>query len=153
MSNNNVPRPPRRRSTRRVSLSLDRSGGANPDDADGADINLIMANYKKTGVMPAVAMQNPLYGDFTFGDDLHEMRTAMFEAEDRFNKLPSAVRSAANNDWGQFLDLFNTEEGQKTLTSAGLIVSANPENPEPPTFSTPPPSSTTTTNTPTETDE
>ncbi len=129
---------PSQRATPRVGLSLDRSGGANPDDAAAADINTIVAHYKKHGVMPAVALQNPLYGDFTFGDDLHEMRNAMFEAENRFNQLPSAVRAAANNDWAQFVDLFDTEDGQQTLIDAGLIISENPENPQPPSFSTPP---------------
>lgn len=141
----NDPRPPRR-STPRVSLSLDRSGGANPDDAAGADINLIVAHFKKHGVMPAVATQNPLYGDFTFGDDLHEMRTAMFEAEVRFNNLPSQVRTAADNDWGTFVDMFDDPIQQQTLIDAGLIVSDNPENPQEKTFSTPPsPAPTTTT--------
>lgn len=113
---------PRQRSTPRVGLSLDQSGGANQADGPATDINSIVAQYRKSGTLPNVAKQNPLYGDFTFGNDLHEIRTAMFEAEDRFMDLPASVREASEHDWVQFLALFDTEDGQKTLTDAGLII-------------------------------
>jgi len=135
------PTPRRKRSTKRVSLSLDRSGGANPADAPGADINTIVAQYKKHGTLPNVAKLNPLYGDFTFGEDLQTIRIAMDEASDRFDNLPADIRSAADNDWGKFIEMFNDPDQKELLQNAGLIISENPDTaktppnppPQPPT--------------------
>lgn len=119
----------------RHALYLDRSGGANPADAAGADINQIIAVYRKTGTLPNVALSNPLYGDFTFPDDIHSMREAVSQAEDRFDRLPSSVRSLCDNDWVQFLDRFNDPEGRASLEAAGLQIGDVPPTPEvlPPT--------------------
>lgn len=119
----------------RNGLKLNRLKGANQTDGPSADINSIIAQFKKTGTMPSVPRRNPLYGDFTFGDDIHEVREAIFEAEDRFSELPSAVRAAAQNDWGQFLKMFNDPEQQKILEEAGLKITDTPipNNSPPPT--------------------
>ncbi len=107
---------------RRVALALDTSGGANAADADGSDINKIMATFKKTGTLPNVGRTNPLYGDFTFPEDIHSVREAVERAGDRFMDLPADVRSVCENDWVQFYELFKTEEGRAKLTEAGLQI-------------------------------
>ncbi len=120
----------------RVSLSLDRSGGANPADAAGTNINSLVANFKKTGTMPNVQLQNPLYGDFTFPtDDIHQIREAVHQAEARFMQLPADVRTLAQNDWVEFLTLYNNPESRELLIKAGLIVTNKPPIEEPPTTS------------------
>lgn len=126
--------PPRQRAGKRVSLSLDRSGGANPADAPGADINQIVAKYRKHGTLPTVRRGNPLYGDFTLPTDIHSVREAMQAAEDRFGELPAEVRTLAKNDWVTFLELMNEPEGREKLTKAGLTITNTPLNPEPATI-------------------
>lgn len=118
--------PPRQRSTQRSALSLDASKGANQDDAAGADINTIVAQYKRHGTLPAVQLRNPLYGDFTLPEDIHGAREAMLQAEERFAELPASVRTDANNDWVTFLEMFNTDEGRQSLSDHGLIVIDTP---------------------------
>ncbi len=136
---------------RRVALALDTSGGANPADADGTDINKIMAKFKKTGTLPNVAQKNPLYGDFTFPEDIHSVREAVERAEDRFMDLPADVRSVCKNDWVQFYELFKTTEGQEILTEAGLEINDSTITTSPETSETPDPTETeTTVETPTE---
>lgn len=115
----------------RVALFLDRSGGANPADAAGVNINKIMAVFKKTGTLPNVQLSNPLYGDFTNPEDIHSIREAVHEAEDRFAELPAKVRALCENDWVQFLERFDDPDGQKTLLDAGLTIG-------PPPVTTPP---------------
>ncbi len=112
---------------RSAAITLDTKGGANPADADGADINKIMAKFKKTGTLPNVGLKNPLYGDFTFPEDIHSVREAVERAEDRFMDLPADVRSVCDNDWVQFYELFKTEEGQTVLTEAGLKITDKPD--------------------------
>lgn len=115
------PAPPGR-ATPRVSLTLDRSGGANPTDAIGNDLVDIVARYRKTGELPHVKAHNPLYGDFTFTGDLHDIREAIENAEDNFMDLPSKIRTLADNDWVTFLEMFHDPTQQKILEEAGLQI-------------------------------
>lgn len=117
------------RPVERVSLSLDRSGGADPSQAAASDISTIVAQYKKNGTMPAVTLRTPLYGDFRGPEDLHEMREKVFDAQDRFLEFPAEVRDLCNNDMVQFLQLMETEEGQAELINAGLEIIETPSEP------------------------
>lgn len=141
-------RRPRRRP--RKGLKLNTRKGANQADKQGADVNTIVAQYRKSGTMPRVGLKNPLYGDFTFPEDIHEQREAMFRAEDRFMDLPSAVRAKADNDWVKFLTMFEDPEKRSWLETAGLVIS---DNSEPETDSPPPPSPGTPTPPPVKTDD
>lgn len=116
---------------RSSALTLDTNGGANSADADGVNINKIMAKFKKHGTLPRVNTQNPLYGDFTFPEDIHSVREAVHQAEDRFMDLPADVRSVCENDWVNFYELFSTPEGRETLTEAGLQIGTTPIEPQP----------------------
>lgn len=106
---------------RRSSLSLDRSGGANRADAAATDIKTIMAQWKHHGTMPAIQLSNPLYGDHTGPDNLHDTWLAVQAAQDRFNLLPMSVRNVAHTPQG-FLDLLDTEDGRQRLVDAGLQI-------------------------------
>ncbi len=136
-----TPRPPRRRATKRVALSLDASKGASQDDAAAADINSIAAQYFRHGTLPNVRLGNPLYGDFQPPDDLQSVIERSYKAEDRFKELPAQVRSAADNDWLKFLDMFKDDSQRELLVDAGLIIETAPEpTPEPTPAPTPTPS-------------
>lgn len=118
-------------------------GGARQEDRLTADINTIVAQYQRSGTMPAVARSSPLYGDFSeIGDDLQSL-TEMFDAAaDRFGELPSGVRSAASNDYRTFLSMYDDRDGRQVLLDAGLVIvdaepTAAPSSP-PPTSPAPP---------------
>lgn len=130
--------PPRTRAGRRVSLSLNTDGGANQDDREGADINAIVGQYRRSGTLPAVQLQNPLFGDFTFSNDLMDQREAMEKAEDRFAELPAAVRTAAENDYVKFLAMFEDPTQLEFLKEQGLVV-VDPALPTPDPAPAPPP--------------
>lgn len=129
--------PKRKRAVPRVAQYLNTDGGANPADSKGVNINTLVAQYKKTGTLPNVGLANPLYGDFTFPDDIHSMREAVYAAEERFNQLPADVRSAADNDWVRFVEMFNDPAEQALLETAGLQITDKPVIPN----NSPPPES------------
>lgn len=133
---------PRGRSTTRTARSLNDAKGANQDDRHGTDINKIVAQYAKNGTLPIVNRGTPLYGDFTTPSDIHSVREAVHQAEDRFDQLPAAVRTAASNDWVTFLEMFNDEEGLTELKDAGLQItdatSTSPASTDPIPPATPP---------------
>lgn len=108
--------------TRRVPAVVSGKGGANKDDLAGADINKIVAQYRKNGTLPRVNPSKPLYGDFTGPSDLQAQLEAVQDAHDRFMELPADVRSAADNSPVRFLEMFDNEAERDLLTSAGLIV-------------------------------
>lgn len=128
---------PREREGRRVSVSLPVEGGAVQEDRAGADINTIVAQYKRHGTLPRIQIGEALYGDFTFSEDLHEVVSRIEMAEDRFAQLPASVRSAADNDWVRFDEMTRTPEGLRELEQAGLVLT-DPVPPSP-ASATPPP--------------
>lgn len=113
--------PPSRRAVPRLALTLDTKGGANPADAAAADINTIVAQYKKYGTIPNINRPNALFGDFTASEDIHEMREIVNEAQERFEQLPADVRTLANNDMAKFVHMFSEPEGREALEAAGLL--------------------------------
>lgn len=119
------------RAGRRVSLSLDRSGGANPADAAGANINRIVAQYRANGTLPNIGLGDPLYGDFTTPTDLQDALDLVEVVTERFEQLPADVRSAAHNNPVQLLDMVQTEAGREVLQAAGLIITTPPQNETP----------------------
>lgn len=110
-------------------LSLDAAGGANPADAPGLEINSIMAQFQKHGTLPAISLPAPIYGDFTFPEDINSVREAVEQAEDRFMELPASVRTAAGNDWVKFFSMLRTDESLQVLTDAGLELFDSPPPP------------------------
>ncbi len=138
----------RTRSTTRTARTLDTSKGANQADAKATNVNALVAQFQKHGTLPNVAQKNPLYGDYTFPEDIHSMREAVYEAEQRFKELPSAVRALSNHDWVEFLERFENPEAREELLDAGLRVEI-PETTIPNTTTTTTPTTETPETTPT----
>jgi len=59
------------------------------------------------------------------------MREAVFQAEDRFNRLPADVRTLCDNDWVQFMDRFDDPEARQGMVDVGLLVQDMEPTPEP----------------------
>lgn len=96
---------------------------------DECDINLIMARYRKTGVLPESALSAAArYGDFSQVPDFMEMRHKIIAAEEVFAALPAEVRKQFNNDPGAFIDAADTVEGRALMVKLGL----GPEAPSSP---------------------
>lgn len=68
------------------------------------DINTIMANYQKTGVLPTREGE-PFYADFTvLPSDLMGTLRNFADAEEAFMRLPAVVRKEFDNDPHQFIE-------------------------------------------------
>ena len=73
---------------------------------DDADINKILARFKKTGVVTHLSKYQAHYGDLT-GDSLQEAIQRVELAHEIFNDLPSEIRSEFNQDPAAYLDFVN----------------------------------------------
>ncbi len=111
------------------------------------NINTIMKRFRKTGALPPVAGNEPVYGDFSGTEDFQSAQNRIIEAQEQFDALPSHIRTRFGNDPGQLLDFLAVPENLDAAVELGLVSlpvvddSIEPDkapeaSPEPPT---PPP--------------
>lgn len=112
----------------RVSLSLSTEGGADQSHRDLVDINSVIARFRATGMLDHVSRRQPLYADVSDAADLHTQLNRVRLAEARFAALPARVRSVANNDPVQFLEMLADEHGTQLLVDAGLQIEPEGES-------------------------
>ena len=129
MTDELTPPEPRRARRRSQHKQRDYTSKTSTDDLAGADINKIVAQYRKNGTLPRVNNQNPLFGDFTGPSDLQEQMETVQAATDRYMELPADVRNVSNNDPVRFLEMFDSPEQRVLLESAGLSI-RTPEEPQ-----------------------
>lgn len=97
-------------------------------EKDETDINVIMANYKQTGVM-APELRTPVYGDFSAEIELRDALDLVQEANESFARLPAAVRAMAQNSPLEFERMMASEGGVAALKAVGLEMA--PPKPDP----------------------
>lgn len=89
--------------------------------ADECDINVLMAQYEKTGVINHFNDGTPQYLDITeMPDDLMGSLAVMKEAESAFMRLPAGVRKEFDNDPLQFVEYATDPNNLDTLREWGL---------------------------------
>ncbi|QCQ85035.1 internal scaffolding protein [Blackfly microvirus SF02] len=95
------------------------------------DINTIMAQYEKTGVISHVNNGQPQYLDVTDVPDLAQAIEVVKSAEAAFMRLPASVRREFDNDPVQFVDYVQNaqESDRERLREWGLIPPLPPEKP------------------------
>ena len=88
--------------------------------AKEADINNIMAQYVKTGLMPQGHVK-PSYGDFSSGDDFRSVMDRILIAEAEFGRLPSDIRKRFLNDPAELLNFLSDPNNEEEAITLGLI--------------------------------
>lgn len=91
--------------------------------AADADINTIMARYKKTGMLPQDQRQ-PVYVDNWDAPDLMTAMNVLNMAQDAFLRLPAKVRKEFDHDPVEFVKFAENPENIGKLREWGL---ADPE--------------------------
>lgn len=85
-----------------------------------SDVNRIVAQYDKTGMLPQVTVQG-LFVDVSEAGDYRTALDRVREADRVFNRLPAPARLAFDNDPAVFLDAFQSDEGMAQLRKLGLV--------------------------------
>lgn len=85
------------------------------------DINTILKQYQKTGIITHINNQQPLYTDLPSDIDFQQSLEILNRAEDAFASLPSKVRDHFNNSPQEFLEAFKDPRQRDYLTEMGLI--------------------------------
>lgn len=93
------------------------------------DINNIIHNYDKTGLINHVSSSTAQYGDFTGINEYQQALHVIMHADEAFSGLPSDVRKRFENDPGKFFEFATNPDNHDELVEMGL---ATPEfTPEP----------------------
>lgn len=85
-----------------------------------ADINHIMAQYEKTGLLTHLNKHQGNYGDFTNAVDYHTAINMVQEAEEMFLTIPAKIRAKFQNDPAEFLHFVQNPENLTEMQEMGL---------------------------------
>jgi len=100
------------------------------------DINNILKQYQKTGLITHIANSRPTYTDLPSDMDYQQSMNTMLRAEEAFAALPSTVRDRYGNDPLRFLGAFGDPSQLAYLREMGLlrpeVAEALPEPVRPP---------------------
>lgn len=110
-------------------------------EKDSADINVLLARYDKTGVLPVNPIEG-LYLDVSQMQDYRESLDQVNLAGEFFKALPAKIRADFDNDPSQFLDFAVVPENRPKLEEYGLVATARPPAEETPPATPPRPPAT-----------
>jgi len=89
---------------------------------DSCDINKVMANYAKTGLVPVHADQVPQHGDFSCVVDYQDALNLVIAAQESFDSLPAVIRKEFDHDPGLFLSALDDPTARERLVNLGVFV-------------------------------
>lgn len=93
-----------------------------------ADINLIMAKYEKTGVLPP-ATREGFFADVSQVGDYRDALNRVERADKYFLHLPAAIRKKFDNDPAAFLDYVSDKDNLAEIEEMGLIAKSDKDVP------------------------
>jgi len=85
------------------------------------DINNIVRQYRRTGVLPHMAARMPEFGDVSEVGDFREAVERVRATEAWFSKLPAAVRAKFQNDPIALMDAVGDPSREPELKALGLF--------------------------------
>lgn len=92
-------------------------------EADACDINKIMGQYEKTGLLPHINHYQGRYEDLGDSRSYHENLNAVIAAQDAFDSLPASIRTRFGNDPALFLDFVSDPDNREEMEKMGLLPS------------------------------
>ena len=108
------------------------SGQVNDEDSltqqhfkDECDVNLIVASFDATGVMPSNQSGGavmPQFGDFSGVPDLASTYATIFNAKAQFDVLPLSIRERFNYDPKAFFDFVSKPSNLDEMIRLGIAV-------------------------------
>lgn len=83
------------------------------------DINLILAQFMETGIMPNMKTNDPQYGDVS-EVDFQDIQNQLATAKTLFEELPDPVKAQFDNEPFKFLQFAENPENAQALIDMGL---------------------------------
>lgn len=89
--------------------------------ADETNINKIMAQFRKTGLIEHVNKHQGHYGDYSEPIDFQAALNLVNEAERMFLSLPADIRKHFNNNPDEFLTFTSDPANREKMGEMGLL--------------------------------
>lgn len=93
---------------------------------DECDVNRIIGNYAKTGLLTPVSEDPGIYVDVSEMGDYKEALAQIDRAQSMFGMLPSRIRAKFGNDPATFLDYASDGNNTEDLIEMGLLPPEEP---------------------------
>lgn len=90
------------------------------------DINQIMKQYSKNGLLDHLNTHQGNYGDFISFEDYHTSLNKILEAKDAFYSIPSEIRAKFDNDPALFIKFAQDEQNHDQMVEMGLARAREP---------------------------
>lgn len=113
--------------SRRVQSINDEPSLTQQHHKDSTDVNLIIAKYKQTGIMPEMRKKG-VYADVSEITDYHQMVEKVMAADAAFMTLPASVRERFSNDPAQLLNFLQDPRNYDEGVKMGLYEPKIPQN-------------------------
>lgn len=97
---------------------------------DECDINNILSQFKRTGIIQHITQHQPQYQDLPDELDYQTSLNLMMTASNAFSTLPSVVRAYFDNDPARLLRALHDPDMRDKLTELGVLRA--PDLPQPP---------------------
>ncbi len=105
----------------RVSLKLNKVQKTDQSYKNACDINVIIANATKTGVLPFQTNKVAQYIDNTEIPSLLDAQNLLITAKNSFMALPSQIRKLMDHDPTKLVDFINDPENKDILLKHGIL--------------------------------
>lgn len=86
---------------------------------DACDVNLIMRDFAKTGVLPGVNKE-AVFADVSTATSYHDAMNIVLNAENQFMSLDAKTRKEFDNDPAHFLEFVENPKNAARLVEMGL---------------------------------
>lgn len=104
----------------RVSMSVFDPSMTVQSEKDSCDVNLIIRQYDRTGVLTSINEATPQFGDVAV-HDYKESIDFVMAAQKAFDSLPAAVRKRFNGSPAEYLDFVNSSDNRSEAIELGLV--------------------------------
>lgn len=111
---------PTRKKRVRVQKSFNTPSLTRQSDKDACNINTIMRQYEKTGVIDHLNQNKGDYGNFIGFKDYHSSLNQILAADEMFQTIPAQIRGLFDNDAGKFLHFAQNPENHSEMVKLGL---------------------------------
>lgn len=88
---------------------------------DQCDINNIVKQYERTGLMPHTRPNQPVYGDISDAPSFLEAQNIVVAGKEAFASLPAHVRDRFQNDPVRFLAFMDDDSNYDEAVKLGLM--------------------------------
>lgn len=90
------------------------------------DINNIMKQYERTGIIDHTNNMHPEYGDFSNVADYHTAQNMVIDAQNSFDALPSHIRKRMGHDPANLIEFLSDPNNKAEAIELGLIIDDTP---------------------------